>query len=240
MGRRGPVPCRLTLKSCSALLSYPSAELKEAIPDIRAALIGEEALSIQRLAALEPLLVLLESADLLDLQADYGQLFDTSRRLALNLFEHVHGDSKDRGQAMLDLNQHYLDHGFLPVGNELPDYLPLFLEFASTLDPADARALLAEPASVLQALAERLTLRESPYAAVLEALVILAGATPDRTRITEMDRELAKDDGKTIDELWEETPVSFSSTPHDNPTGLIAKIRAFNRRKPVPQEQGHE
>lgn len=231
-------PMSLTLRSLSAMLAYPNAELCAAIPELREAIDREQALSPAHRAALEPLFQRMEGADLYDLQADYSELFDTGRRLSLNLFEHVHGDSRDRGPAMHDLGQHYLDHGFVPVSKELPDFLPLFLEFVSQIEPAEARSELAEPASVLQALAERLAERETPYAALLDGLVALAGVAPDRERIAEMDKDAARDLGKSVDELWEEAPVSFS-TPHDNPTGMIARIRAFNRRRKAAEEPNH-
>src|SRR5690606_41412232 len=102
---------RLTLRALSALLSYPSAELKENIREVRDALQSEVALAGRTLARLEPLLHAFESQELLDLQADYSELFDRARSLSLHLFEHVHGDSRERGQALIDLAQHYLARG---------------------------------------------------------------------------------------------------------------------------------
>jgi nitrate reductase delta subunit len=178
----------------------------------------------QRLA---PLMDRLETADLLDLQAAYSDLFDRSRSLSLHLFEHVHGDSRERGQAMIDLGQQYLSRGFLLASAELPDFIPVFVEFASCLSPAEARETLAEPAHVFAALEDRLNRRDSPYAAVLGALIAASNAKPDREALAELDSRAPSDDPARIDEEWEEKAVTFTA-PHEmgGPTGIVAKIRA--------------
>src|SRR5690606_19853608 len=104
---------KLTLRALSALLGYPSAELKENIAEVRVALRSEAVLPDEALAQLEPLLRSFETEDLLDLQVAYSELFDRSRSLSLHLFEHVHGESRERGQAMIDLGQQYVDRGFI-------------------------------------------------------------------------------------------------------------------------------
>src|SRR5690554_401368 len=222
---------RLTLRALSALLSYPSAELKENIREVRDALQSEGALSGRTLARLEPLLQAFESQELLDLQAGYSELFDRSRSLSLHLFEHVHGDSRERGQAMIDLGQHYLARGFAIESAELPDFLPLFLEFLSCSDPVEARAWLAEPAHVLQALEERLEERGSAYGAIFQALLALARAKPDRQALAELQQRYHEEQNRTLDEEWEDAPVDFGAPLHPGggPTGVIAKIRAARR-----------
>src|SRR5690606_16374998 len=168
--------------------------------------------------------------DLLDLQAAYTELFDRSRALSLHLFEHVHGESRERGQAMIDLGQHYVDRGYVIQSSELPDFLPLFLEFLSLLPAAEAREWLAEPVHVLAALEERLSERRSPYAAVFQALTRLAAARPDPEAVARLREQDKADAEKSIDEVWEDTPVDFT-TPINagGPTGVIAKIRAARR-----------
>lgn len=224
------------LKALSALLGYPSAELQEHLAEVREALADLPAGSRARLA---PLLDAIGKEDLLDLQCDYSELFDRSRSLSLHLFEHVHGDNRDRGQAMIDLGQQYADAGFLLEGNDLPDFVPVFLEFAACLPPDEARETLAQPAHVFAALAERLDKRESPYAGVLHAIVAFAGAAPGREEIAEIDANTPQEeDPASIDEEWEEAPVTFlASAAHDmgGPTGFVAKVRAGNR--PVTQEK---
>lgn len=221
-----------TLRALAALLGYPSAELQEDIPAIRDALAAEAALPRAARRRLDRLLDQLETVDLLDCQADYSELFDRSRSLSLHLFEHVHGDSRERGQAMIDLGKQYMESGFFLEASELPDFVPVFLEYASCLPPAEARETLAQPVHVFAALAERLGKRGSDYAAIFHALVALAGVRPDAAALAEIDENTPAEDPARIDEEWEEAPVSFSSGgAHEmgGPTGVVAKIRASNR-----------
>lgn len=221
-----------TLRALAAMLGYPSAELQAHAGDIRDALAAERALSPAVMAGLDPLLRALEGDDLLDLQSNYSELFDRARSLSLHLFEHVHGDNRERGQAMIDLGQQYVDNGFFLDGGELPDFLPVFLEYASCLPGAEARETLAQPAHVYAALAERLDKRGTPYAAIFHALVALAGARPDADALDELRGREPDEDPARIDEEWEEAPVTFNATAaHEmgGPTGVVAKIRAANR-----------
>jgi len=223
---------KLTLRALAALLGYPSAGLQEHIGEVRDALREEAALPRAAMRRLEPLLGRFETGDLLDLQSDYSELFDRSRKLSLHLFEHVHGDSRERGQAMIDLGQQYAGRGFFLEGGELPDFVPVFLEFASCLEPPEAREMLGQPAHVFAALAERLDAREAAYAGIFHSLVALAGVKPDRDALAELDERTPNDDPANIDEEWEEAPVSFNSAgSHEmgGPTGVVAKIRAARR-----------
>ena len=216
-----------TLRALSALLSYPSAELKQHIGEVRTVLRSEAALSATLQQRLEPLLRSFETEDLLDLQAAYCELFDQSRSLSLHLFEHVHGDSRERGQAMIDLGQRYLDHGFAIEGSELPDFLPLFLEFLSCLPLAEARDWLSQPAHVLAVLEQRLEKRSSVYAAIFAALVALSGAKPDPDAVAELQERGEFAERKSIDQDWEEAPVDFSAPLQERGgSGVIARIKA--------------
>lgn len=227
---------KLTLRALAALLAYPSDELQAHIREIREALDDETALAGAVRGRLAPLLNGLETRELLDLQADYCDLFDRSRSLSLHLFEHVHGESRERGQAMIDLGEQYLAHGFFLTTGELPDYLPVFLEYASCLPPHEARQTIGQPAHVLAALAGRLDKRGSPYAAIFHALVALAGARPDSEAIDELDERAESEDARPLDEVWEDKPVTFTGADiqgvaHEmgGPTGVVAKIRAARR-----------
>ena len=229
----------MTLRTLAALLAYPSEELLAQAGALRDTLAAEGALSRAERRRLEPLLRRFEGEELLDLQASYSELFDRSRSLSLHLFEHVHGDSRERGQAMIDLGRQYLDGGFFLEANELPDFVPVFLEYASCLPAKKARETLAQPAHVFAALAERMAKRGSAYAAIFFALVALAGVKPDAEALAEIDRNTPEDDPARIDEEWEEAPISFSSGgAHEmgGPTGVVAKIRASNRA--VSREAG--
>jgi nitrate reductase molybdenum cofactor assembly chaperone NarJ/NarW len=229
----------MTLRALAALLSYPSEDLKANAGQLRDAFAGEQMLTNGERQRLGPLLARFERDELLDLQATYSELFDRSRSLSLHLFEHVHGDSRERGQAMIDLARQYMDSGFLLEAKELPDFIPVFLEYASCLPMQEARDMLGQPAHVFAALAERLDKRGSDYAGIFDCLMALADSKPDAAAIAQIDENTPKEDPATIDEEWEEAPVSFmSSGAHEmgGPTGVVAKIRASNR--PVDRETG--
>lgn len=154
-----------SFRALSALLSYPSEDLIAALPEIDAILQAEGLFGPKRMEEIRRLLHELRQGDLYDLQERYVLLFDRSRSLSLNLFEHVHGESRDRGGAMVDLLETYRAGGFDLVGSELPDHLPVLLEYLSTRPLPEAEALLADASHILVALAERLTRRETAYAA---------------------------------------------------------------------------
>jgi nitrate reductase molybdenum cofactor assembly chaperone NarJ/NarW len=228
---------KMTLRSLAALLGYPSAELKENIGEIRSAIIREGVLSVAVFSRLESLLEQFRHRDVLELQAAYSELFDRSRSLSLHLFEHVHGDSRERGQAMIDLGQQYMENGFYLEGGELPDFVPVFLEYASCLSSADGQEMLSQPAHVFAALAERLDKREAAYAGIFHALVALVNCRVDADARAVVDQNTPPEDASDIDAEWEEAPVSFNlGGAHEmgGPTGVVAKIRASNR--PVDQE----
>ncbi len=204
-----------TFKALSALLTYPSRELQEAVPAIRA-VFTEGILSRHAIAALEPLLAAFENDDLYDLQERYVLLFDRSRTLSLNLFEHVHGESRDRGGAMVDLLETYRSAGFDLAGTELPDHLPVLLEFVSTRPLIEAREILADAGHILVALAERLTRRGSAYAAVFEALVefSLADAKAEEAQALISQQDDDPEDLAALDAVWEEAQVTFGPDPN--------------------------
>lgn len=223
---------RLTLRALAVLLGYPSEELKANISELRSALAAEGALGAATLQRLEPVLRSYETDDLLELQADYSELFDRSRKLSLHLFEHVHGDSRERGQAMIDLGAQYAQAGFFLETTELPDFIPVFLEFCSCLPAKEAREMLDQPAHVFAALAERLDERDGRYGAILHAILAAANARPEPEALAELQKNAPEEDPAKIDEEWEEAPVTFmSSGAHEmgGPTGIVAKIRATNR-----------
>ncbi|MBU3029171.1 nitrate reductase molybdenum cofactor assembly chaperone [Paracoccus marinaquae] len=203
-----------TFKALSALLSYPGPDLAEAIPAIDAVLHDEGLLGPTRQKELAPLLQSLAHDDLYDLQERYVLLFDRSRTLSLNLFEHVHGESRDRGGAMVDLLETYRAGGFDLAGTELPDHLPVLLEYLSTRPLAEARSMLADAGHILTALAERLIRRGSPYAAVFSALVTLAqteiAPSAELAAIPDDDPE----DLAALDAVWEEAQVTFGPDPN--------------------------
>lgn len=202
----------LTLKALSRLLLYPEAALQDAAPHIADALTEDGRLDAVTRLGLMPLLRSLAGEDLYDLQEAYVSLFDRTRRLSLHLFEHVHGESRDRGQAMVDLAALYAQGGLVIDANELPDFLPLFLEFAATRPEAEAEGLLADVDHILATLEERLAERGSPYAAVLTSVRRLAGAeavTAPAPLPAPETEDLAALDLNALDKEWEETAVTF-------------------------------
>ena len=164
-----------SLRVLAALLGYPDARMRGFLPEMRTLLRGQGALSAPRRAELDGLMASLSRGDPLEIEADYVELFDRGRATSLHLFEHVHGDSRERGPALIDLGQTYESAGMILTEGELPDYLPAVLEFVSTQPPAEARAFLGEMAHIFNAIFGALQQRASPYASVLGALIELAG-----------------------------------------------------------------
>ena len=218
-----------TFKALSALLSYPTGELCAAIPEITAAIAAEGLVSDEAGNQLEPLLADLATLDLYDLQERYVELFDKTRRHSLHLFEHIHGESRDRGQAMVDLAEHYRRGGLVVAANELPDFIPLFLEFLSAQPFEEARGLLNETAHIFALLEERLAKRNGGYAAVFTALRSIASEPAMVAGAAEIDEP---DDLAAIDAAWEETAVAFgpgNATDGCSVDRLRIQMRAANR-----------
>ena len=163
-----------TFKVLAALLSYPEAEMIAALPELESVLLREGLLGPIEQQDLRKLTRELADGDLLDLQERYVGLFDRSRGLSLHLFEHVHGDSRDRGSAMVELANLYRQRGLMIARAELPDYLPLFLEYLAHLDRAEARSSLGDVAHILAPIHQRLAKRGSSYAFAIAALLRLA------------------------------------------------------------------
>ncbi|WFE77127.1 nitrate reductase molybdenum cofactor assembly chaperone [Roseinatronobacter sp. S2] len=204
-----------TYHALSALLTYPTPELQAAVSEIGQVLCDEGLLHASQRAKLEPLLHELEQGDIYDLQERYVLQFDRARTLSLNLFEHIHGEGRDRGGAMVDLLETYRAGGFDLVGPELPDHLPVLLEFLSTQPPEQAREILADAGHILVALAERLARRESAYAAVLAALVTLAQVdTSPEAEALLSEKDDDPEDLEALDAVWEEAMVTFGPDPN--------------------------
>ena len=190
-----PVQARLTLRVLAHLLRYPDAAFRAHTAEMQQALRTEAALPAARLAELDALLRHLATQPALDIESEYVELFDRGRRTALHLFEHVHGDSRDRGPAMIDLIQTYEKAGLFLGPNELPDYLPVVLEFASTQPPPQAREFMGEIAHIVRVIFSALAGRQSPYASVLAAVLELAGEKAEAVAVApepEMDESWAE------------------------------------------------
>lgn len=222
-------PMTKSLRVLAALLSYPDARMRRHLPEMRDLLHEEGALSNARLGELDALMDALRRADPLQAEADYVELFDRGRATSLHLFEHVHGDSRDRGPAMIDLGQTYAGAGLFLAEGELPDYLPAVLEFVSTQPPREARAFLGETAHILNAIFGALRQRDSAYASVLGALLELAGEKAQPVQLPA---------DEPLDESWAE-PAVFDgcsaigqSRPAQAKPGQAQPIHIVRRARP--------
>jgi nitrate reductase delta subunit len=228
----------MTLKVLSALLTYPTVELQAAVPQMRAVLDGEARLPQRNRDRLDRILDELASSDIYDLQERYVLLFDRTRSLSLHLFEHVHGESRDRGQAMVDLKALYERHGLSMSCSELPDHLPLFLEFLSAIPEVEAFELLAETSHVLEAIRQRMKKRGSAYSSIFSCAQVLAKAKPQTEVVAALLDEPDEDPNNlaALDAAWEEEEVTFGpnavAAAQCGKDGLASKLRAM--RRPAP------
>lgn len=206
-----------SLHLMSLLLQYPTKDLQSVIGEIRQRLEADTSLTPASVKSLAPLLTRLATSDIYDAQETYVELFDRGRAHSLHLFEHVHGESRDRGQAMVDLRERYLAAGLEPSGNELPDYLPLFLDYCSTLPEQAAREALAEPGVVMVAIAARLAERESDYAPLFESLCAIAGVEMDEEAQRALSPVDDPQDLEALDAQWEEEEIRFGAEAAPNP-----------------------
>ena len=212
----------------SRLLEYPDAALWQHQQEMFEALASSEKLSKEDAHALGVFLRDLVAQDPLDAQAAYSELFDRGRATSLLLFEHVHGESRDRGQAMVDLMAQYERHGLLLDSRELPDHLPLYLEYLAQLPEAEARGGLQDIAPILGLLSARLQQRESGYAALFELLLKLANAQVDSRKVAEKIADEARDDTpQALDAVWEEEQVKFFADRGCDDSEIAAHQRRF-------------
>lgn len=204
----------LIFKVFSALLSYPTSEMRQALPEIA------EIVRTSRLVGKherDPLLGLIDEigqGDLLAAEERYVDLFDRGRALSLHLFEHLHGDGRDRGAAMVELKALYAGAGFELSASELPDYLPVVLEYLSRRDMAEARDMLVDCAHILGSIAHSLIARRSRYAAVIQALLVIAGEKPvDATAVKPV-----REPTEALDRDWAERPAfADAAAPGSSP-----------------------
>lgn len=200
-----------TYRALGALLTYPTEALVSAFPEIVDTIEAEKLVSASHVEALRKLCAELTAQDLMDLQDSYVRLFDRTRSMSLHLYEHLHGEARERGQAMVRLQTLYRFHGFSHTGSELPDFLPLFAEFLSLMPDRTARTILSDAAPVIEALHLRAVGKGTAYAAVFGALVSLAARAVDRAVLADIMRGGGRDDDslEALDRDWEEAPVTF-------------------------------
>src|SRR5690625_2437873 len=190
----------LLLRALSALLTYPDGELRAALPEIADTIRSSRALGKRYKEDLIALADEIAGSDPLEAEGRYVDLFDRGRRTSLNLFEHVHGDSRNRGPAMLELRQRYLEAGMEPVSDELPDHLPLLLEYLSCRGRGETKETIGEIAHILRQLGNTLRKKNSRYAAVMAALLVIGGEKG-------LNPKAQVPPSEDMDRDWEEKPA---------------------------------
>jgi nitrate reductase delta subunit len=190
---------KYSLRALALMLGYPNAELRAQLPQLIAAIDQEASVPAARRLELKALAAELSRMDAMEVEGRYVETFDRGRATSLHLFEHVHGDSRDRGPAMVDLAQTYEKAGLMVGPDELPDHLCVVLEFASTQPPKLAADFLGEMEHILTAIFSALLKRNSPYAAIVAAVLELAGQKVQAVAI-EAD--------EAMDDAWAE-PMAF-------------------------------
>lgn len=222
----------LSLRVLARLLDYPSEELQQAASELVALIDAEKRWQPALRAKLSAWCQRISETELLDLQAEYVALFDKGRSVSLLLFEHVHGESRDRGQAMVDLMNEYNVAGFELDARELPDYLPLFLEYLSTRPEAEIARWLGEIRHILALLTARLEERDAEHALVTYALLALIGAEADiDDHRDEVKAEVPDDTPEALDAVWEEEAVRFSAESDQDCALQSAEGRRLAERK---------
>lgn len=198
------------LKVIARLLDYPTDDLQQAKAPLIALVNAETAIDSALHASLVELINHLCDSDIYDVQSDYDALFEKGRAVSLLLFEHVHGESKDRGQAMVDLIDIYQSRGYQVAVKELPDYLPLFLEFLSEQEPAFIKEYLQDIAHILALIETRLQKKNSQYACLFTLLIQLSGAKISTAEVAaQVNNEKPDDTFAAIDAAWEDKEIRF-------------------------------
>lgn len=149
---------------CSLLLQYPDAELAAAQEELESAAASEP-----RVARF---LELRRGRPIDELQREYVETFDFDRRACLHLTYHTHGDRRQRGLELVRLKRRFAEAGLPLTGGELPDYLPVLLEFADLAPEGLGVALLAELRGPIELVRAALEGRRSPYALVLDTVCV--------------------------------------------------------------------
>ncbi len=199
----------LTFKLLGLLLSYPSEGLQQHMADVKTAIADEGMVPAKIQKPLFEFMDDLARRNLMRVQEEYVALFDRGRAHSLYLFEHIHGESRDRGQAMVDLADHYKEHGYTLSANELPDYLPLFLEFLAQVPPTDAQELLGETIHIIAGVGAKLKAKKCGYHHVYRALEAISTVKVDEKFLKQAVSEAEKEDTslEALDKDWEDAPA---------------------------------
>jgi nitrate reductase molybdenum cofactor assembly chaperone NarJ/NarW len=203
-----------TFKLLGLLLTYPEGTVYSASDELLEMLRKEDVLPKKSIKKIEIFLNNQNAKNLMAVQENYVETFDRGRSHCLHLFEHIHGESRDRGQAMVDLIDTYKEKDLHIDSSELPDYLPLFMEYLSRLEFAEASELLGEAIDVITMIGFKLKKINSPYADVFAAIEALSAIKADKTKI-EKALEKSPKDAETLEEIdaeWKEAEA-FTGDP---------------------------
>jgi nitrate reductase delta subunit len=212
---------RYTLRALAQLLGYPSQELREHLPELLAAIDNEAVVPAARREELHALAADILRQNPMEVESRYVETFDRGRATSLHMFEHVHGDSRDRGPAMVDLAQTYAKAGLFLSPEELPDHLCVVLEFASTQPPKLAAEFLGEMAHILTTIFSALLKRNSPYAAVVAAVLEITG---QRVEAVPFEADEALDDAWQEPEAFDGCSTKGQARPGDpQPIHIVRK-----------------
>ena len=198
-----------TYKIFSILLSYPTEELKKSVDDMTDILKYDRLLSHQDIKFINNLISFIKNNDLLYLQEYYVSIFDRKKDFSLYIFEHIHGDSRERGMAMVDLKDFYKKSDLSVLTNELPDYLPLFLEYMSLISENEAKSLIGEIVNIIAILSRKLNIINSDYSYLFAIIEKLSDVKCDNNLI---DKIILKFDSSSqsdinVDDDWKEPKV---------------------------------
>ena len=195
-------------------MTYPTSVVQVHMDELKEALAADGLLSSRKLQKLGAFMDGLVASDLIDAQEDYVGLFDRGRGHSLYLFEHIHGESRDRGPAMVDLSESYKDHGFEAAAGELPDYIPLFMEFLSLLPPDEAQEYLNEVIHIFATIGVKLQDKGSDYHVIFDAIQSLASTkvSPEVLAQALEESQAADESFEALDKEWEEKPA-FTGDP---------------------------
>jgi len=220
-----------TFKIISLLLCYPESDWLAALPELEEALAAETDFNGEANAKMAPLFEQLRETKLIALQENYVATFDRNPSHSLHLFEHIHGESRDRGSAMIDLLEEYWKHDFDASASELPDYVPLFLEFLSLLPAEDALALLGDAVHVLATVGRKLDANGSPYATAFQVLEALSPVAA---------QELVEPPVRDMDEAMEMFGPSMDGVePLMNPGPQVAVVQMPASRRQAAASPAH-
>lgn len=227
----------VSLKVLSLLLNYPSQALLDDLPALMQVVKSDKMLTGKAQKFFGNLCDDLAKQDLYDAQERYVFLFDRTRSHSLHLFEHVHGESRDRGQALVDLRDMYLNNGFAVDTTELPDFIPLFLEYLAHQSFPEAQEMLGQTAHIFEALRVRLKKKGSVYSNAFAAVSEISKANPSKELLSDI-LAVPEDDPndlEAMDRIWQEEAVKFGGNAGEGSCGpdrLRTQMRAADRRPP--------